>query len=343
MAKYSLASLPNQLGIKVVLTGEGADEHFLGYSFFVPEILREADLGNPESELTKNTELREKLFLSAVSENMKLMTTLGSDVYLKDIENGALENDDIKRSASSAAAAMVALQPNNSVFAKWVHEKHGGSWDRLKTFMAGVDPDVRTKIQEKWHPGHGAAYTMAKTGLHNYILAGVSDRAEMAHSVEGRPPFMDHHLTDYVNMIPPTIKTKFRGEGDGALDDLEGFWWKSAGSSMRALTEKWLLREAVRPFVTDELYKRRKQPFMAPTKWPKDGPLQNMFRELLTEENVCSLGFIDWPTVEAALEDAFGDSADSNSFRLVAVVGGLVVLKDRFGIKAAKPESYESF
>jgi asparagine synthase (glutamine-hydrolysing) len=67
----------------------------------------------------------------------------------------------------------------------------------------------------------------------------MGDRMEMAHSIEGRTPFLDHLLTEYVNGLPPTAKVKY--------DPKKG-----------ALVEKWILREAGKPFITEELYKRKK-------------------------------------------------------------------------------------
>ena len=37
---------------------------------------------------------------------------------------------------------------------------------------------------------------MAKTVLPNFILTFLGDRMEMAHSIEGRVPFLDHHVAE---------------------------------------------------------------------------------------------------------------------------------------------------
>ena len=62
---------------------------------------------------------------------------------------------------------------------------------------------------------------------------------EMANSLEGRTPFLGHHLTEFANGLPPSTKVRFDSERG-------------------TLVEKWILREAGRPYITDEMYYRRK-------------------------------------------------------------------------------------
>ncbi|MGA7385603.1 MAG: asparagine synthase-related protein [Methylocella sp.] len=45
--------------------------------------------------------------------------------------------------------------------------------------------------------------------LVNTILTYLGDRMEMAHSVEGRVPFLDHHVAEYAAGLP--IRHKIRG------------------------------------------------------------------------------------------------------------------------------------
>ena len=47
-----------------------------------------------------------------------------------------------------------------------------------------------------------ALYLWSKTLLPNYILTVLGDRMEMAHSIEGRVPFLDHHVVELVRSLP---------------------------------------------------------------------------------------------------------------------------------------------
>ncbi|KAK1954637.1 hypothetical protein LY78DRAFT_674992 [Colletotrichum sublineola] len=113
---------------------------------------------------------------------------------------------------------------------------------------------------------------------------------------------------------------------------------RSAGSALRSMTEKWILREAVRPYITEKLYQRKKHTFLTPTKWPRDGALHNLFRTLLTRRAVEGPGFVDHGAVQDEVKRAFGDEADAKSSRVLCYVGSWVTLAQRFGVKKASVE-----
>ena len=78
------------------------------------------------------------------------------------------------------------------------------------------------------------------TGLHNMNLQRV-DRATMAHSIEGRVPFLDIDFVEYVMSINPRLKQAGR----------------------KSKIEKWLLRQAFSGYLPDEILLRPKAEFAA--------------------------------------------------------------------------------
>jgi DNA-binding MarR family transcriptional regulator len=58
-------------------------------------------------------------------------------------------------------------------------------------------------------PANRSPYLGSKTALSNFILSVLGDRMEMAHSVEGRVPFLDHHAVETVRDFP--VSAKIRG------------------------------------------------------------------------------------------------------------------------------------
>ena len=79
------------------------------------------------------------------------------------------------------------------------------------------------------------------TGLHNLNLQRV-DRATMAHSIEGRVPFLDIEFVEYAMSIAPILKMAEEDKGK---------------------TEKWLLRQAFADSLPDEVLWRTKMEFAA--------------------------------------------------------------------------------
>src|SRR5262249_22641378 len=90
--------------------------------------------------------------------------------------------------------------------------------DVIGTLLASLD--VKRRMEGR-NAVHVALYLWAKTILPHYILSNLGDRMEMAHSIEGRVAFMDHHVAEYLQHTPVSMK-------------------------IRGMTEKFILREAVK-------------------------------------------------------------------------------------------------
>jgi asparagine synthase (glutamine-hydrolysing) len=114
--------------------------------------------------------------------------------------------------------------------------------------------------------------------LPNFLLTALGDRTEMAHSVEGRVPFLDHLLVGVVRALPGSLK-------------------------IRGRTEKYLLREAVRPFVTDAVYRRQKSVFWSPPAAAHSGgKFQQMVEDTLRGTLLASLPFYNRAAVIGLLD-----------------------------------------
>jgi len=147
----------------------------------------------------------------------------------------------------SALARTMLNGTSISYLLSWSNRVDFASWTKTyapastqENIANSIDGRTLDLIRTRWHPLHTAQYVWSKGPLANIILTCLGDRMEMAHGIEGRPPFLDHIFTEYVNNIPPALKIK-------SHEVLAG-----------QLVEKWVLREAVKPFVLDLLYKRKK-------------------------------------------------------------------------------------
>jgi asparagine synthase (glutamine-hydrolysing) len=157
---------------------------------------------------------------------------------------------------------------------------------------------------------HQALYLWAKTQLPNYVLAMLGDRMEMAHSIEGRVPFLDHHVVELVRALP--VAQKIRG-----------------------ITEKWVLREATRSVLTPTVYARHKHPFTSPpVALAPDERLHQLLQDTLRGPVLASLPFYDRTKVVDLLDrlPAMDAAARTAVDPALMVLLSACVLHDRFGL-----------
>jgi asparagine synthase (glutamine-hydrolysing) len=304
MARLAMSEVAHSRGFKVVLTGEGSDEHFGGYADFWSDRFREPDL-SWEPSLSERDNLYEAY--------KKWTSTPTSVVGIFGTAKAPPETTQKMLNYNSTGCQISRL--SQVPFASWTDQY---TEKAPETVLAeGLDDHVADAIMNKWHPLHASEYIWSKTILGKHILRYIGDNIDMVHHIESRPPFLDHMVTEYANHIPPSLKMKYDTETGAFL-------------------EKHILRQAVKPFITEEIYNRRKHPFVGLSKYKENGPLHKVCQRLLTEENVKQVGFLDWDMVQTALDKTFKER-DSFAFRHTLAAAQFVVLAQRFQVKTAEP------
>ncbi|MBB5049370.1 asparagine synthase (glutamine-hydrolyzing) [Rhodopseudomonas rhenobacensis] len=189
---YKLSGLVRQQGLKVVLTGEGADEVFAGYDIFKESRVRRFCGRQPGSRIRPH--LFRKLY-----------------PYLPGLQQQSAEY-----LASFFGAGNVPL--DDPLFS---HRPRLNGTAATKLFfsaelreqLAGFDAaeELASRLPAafaRWHPLHQAQYLEARFLLPGYILSSQGDRMAMAHGIEGRFPFLDHGLVEFAASLPPEMKLK---------------------------------------------------------------------------------------------------------------------------------------
>jgi asparagine synthase (glutamine-hydrolysing) len=194
---YLLARLTRQHDIKVVLTGEGADELFLGYDLFKETALRLFCLRQPQSQ--SRPRLFERLY-----------------PYL---DARGRRGDFWRRFFLDAGTPDDPLFSHLPRFRLTARIKDFYSAD-LRASLAQTDPleELRASLPRRfsaWSPLNRAAYLEMVTLLSPYLLAAQGDRMSLAHGVEGRFPFLDHRLFEVAARLP--TQSKLRGLREKAI------------------------------------------------------------------------------------------------------------------------------
>ncbi len=258
---YILSKLVNDNGYKVVLTGEGADEFFGGYDIF-----KEAKIRRFWSEQPNST-LRPQLFRAIYPDiaEMHQHSTILEAFFKKDLLD--IENPYYSH----------RVRWNNSI--------------RATRFFRGIEEDDLTNsiclpplhlpLQfNSWSVLAKAQYIEIVTFLSTYLLSSQGDRMSMAHSVEGRYPYLDYRIVDFCCRLPLHVK-------------------------MPGLAEKWLLRRFAKKILPEQIWKRRKRPYRAPihTAFFRP-PIPDYVNELLSEREIKQSGYFQPYPVKKLVDKA---------------------------------------
>ena len=298
VAKYLLSRAVRDAGFKVVLTGEGADEIFAGYPPFRRDML------------LHNTEARDPATVASLLEELHQTNPVSRGLMLLHGEAQPLER--IQRLLGfvpSFIETMAAGAAKYRALLTGSFLKRFGANTPYESCCDGLDIHGQLTGRE---PVHQSLYLWSKTILARYVLTMLGDRMEMAHSIEGRLPFLDHHLVEVVRSQP--VSQKIRGT-----------------------TEKYVLREATRDVITDTVYRRHKHPFVTPpaTLNPKD-KLYSLVQDQLRGPTLAAMPFFDRKKVITLLDNL--DTMDENARvaydPILMTVLSMCVLQERFKLTA---------
>jgi asparagine synthase (glutamine-hydrolysing) len=104
------------------------------------------------------------------------------------------------------------------------------------------------------------------------------DRMTMAASIESRVPFLDHELAGYVSSLPDSYRVK-------------------------GMTTKWVLREAGKSLIPEQILNRPKVGFRVPVNRWFQGPMKQYLRDHLQGSGSKTRGYYDAQVLDRVLGD----------------------------------------
>lgn len=259
---FLLSSLVRQTGFKVVVTGEGADEFLAGYDIFKEMTVRRFWARDPESSLRP-----------------RLLGKLYPDIARLGRSNETYRTAFYRRGLTDTES------PWYSHLIRW---NNTGRLTRFLESQGDESPDEVVHLPQdypSWPPLGQAQYLEVATFLSPYLLSSQGDRVAMAHSVEGRFPFLDTRLVEFCNRLPPHLK-------------------------LNGMLEKYLLRKVAAPLLPPEIWKRVKRPYRAPIQHSffQPEPMEYV-REMLSPSAVREAGLFKPAMVEGLVHKAASDCA----------------------------------
>jgi len=279
---FLLSKLVRGNGYKVVVTGEGADEVLAGYDIFREARVRLFWSRDPGS--AKRTRAAELLY-PWMARSPGRMPAFARSFFGRRLDpaDPALSHRP-RWDSTSVLKSMLARALQDEI-------DRAGAED----VVAAMPPESKD-----WDPLSQAQWLEMTTLLAGYILASQGDRMLMAHSVEGRFPFLDRDVVDFANALPARHK-------------------------LFGLEEKHLLKHAFADLVPDDILHRPKQPYRAPDAasfFVADRPA--WFDEVMSEQAIATAGVFE-PSVVAGLlakgrRTGGENMSNTDNMRVLAVV-----------------------
>ena len=187
---FLLSGLVRTSGMKVVLTGEGADELLAGYSIFKEDKVRRFWARDPDSQMRP-------ALLARLHPEVDATGTRDSQLWQRFFGRGLTDTD----------------HPFYSHLIRWQNT----SWSTrvlAADVRKGADLDAMNRaaeneLPEDWQsltPLARAQWIEIQSFLSSYLLSYQGDRVAMAHGVEVRYPFLDPGVVDFCLGLPTRLK-----------------------------------------------------------------------------------------------------------------------------------------
>jgi asparagine synthase (glutamine-hydrolysing) len=297
---FLLSRLVRQHGVKVVLTGEGADEMFAGYDIFREGKVRRFWARQPASAMRPR--LLERLYpylaRSPVAQRAMAQQFFGRNLAAYRMPGFA---HDTRWHTTGALKRLLTEEM----------QAHAAAHDPVGTLLAQLPAEFA-----QWGALAQDQYLEIRTLLSGYLLSSQGDRMLMAHSVEGRFPFLDKDVIDLANALP-------------------------AASKLRVLDEKHIVKRAAQEVVPRAVLARKKQPYRAPDALSfvaVDAP--EYIDEVLCETMVRAAGVFEPQAVAQLLRkcrarNSVGQFSNADNMALVGVLSTQLLYQQFI---AARPE-----
>src|SRR4030065_1479202 len=257
--------------VKVVLGGDGGDELFAGFDRYlgvgiidfynyIPSLIRQKIIGPlinsfPDSFTYKST-----------SQKLRWIHQLSA-------------TDEGERYAEATAFFRFTHAQKHSLFGD-------NLWNQLKNnYSNNVIIDIYNNAKAN-DPIDRMLYTDFMTRLSEHTLM-LTDRMNMAFSLEARSPFLDHPLVEYLAKFPSNVKIKGRNL-------------------------KYILRKFAQDYLPEDIIKRKKQGFMFPIAYWLRNELYDFTKDLLTNSIFVREGFFDKGQVLNLIEEHRNNRIDNH-------------------------------
>jgi len=229
-----LSRMVREAGMKLVLSGEGADELFAGYVGYRLDADRQQRLDPDDTDDRMEIQFNQRLWDAPhffYEKRYRAHADIRAEIYAE------------------------------------------GPRAQFRRFQATATSPIDRQKMAGRHPMHQRSYLDFKLRMADHLLSDHGDRVIMGNSVEGRYPFLDQDLIDYVRTMPPHVLVQ-----DGI--------------------EKAPLKALARRYLPSDVIDRRKFSFVAPASPDMLRRNLDWVNDLLSPARIARQGYFDPDMVE---------------------------------------------
>ena len=187
---YKLSKLVRDNDIKVVITGEGADEMLGGYNIFKEAIIRHFWSKYPDSKIRPMLLKKLYPYLPQMKGSGNSMLKLFFGYKLQET-NSPIYSHLLRWNNTSRITNHFSEDLNSTL--------------NGKDIVGNYEKSLGEKIKN-YSPLSKAQYIESTVFMSGYLLSSQGDRMAMGNSVEGRYPFLDHRIIEFCTSLPDNYK-----------------------------------------------------------------------------------------------------------------------------------------
>lgn len=262
---FLLSKKVRENNIKVVMTGEGADEFLAGYNIFKEAKIRRFWANYPNSKMRPKLLTKLYPYIPNISESSDLALKMFFGYKLTDTENPLYSH--LLRWNNTGRI--------NSFLSEEFTSASLNGHDQFKEVLSIIPEGFN-----EWSNLAKSQFLEATIFMSGYLLSSQGDRMAMGNSVEGRYPFLDYRVIEFCSKLPDSFK-------------------------LNSLNEKFILKMISKGKVPDSISKRPKQAYRAPiaaTFCSENAP--DYIADMLSEEKIKSFGIFNPSKVKTLVENS---------------------------------------
>ena len=245
----------------VILTGDGGDEQFGGYTQFKFMKLHKKLKLIPRS-LRKSIPLALKYMPSDI---LNMFFKYSSDLG----EEGIRRMSDFISTTDSSEAYLNLVGIFNESEKRHIYSENANK----NTKSINLAKRLNQGFLSRKYPYMSNVIRMDTELILAEDMLMKADKNTMAFSVEERVPFLDHTLSEITGRMPPDLK-------------------------IRNFNEKYILKKAVRNIVPKQIIMRKKTNFFVPIHTWFKGELLDITKQILSREEIAKQGIFDYRHIE---------------------------------------------